>query len=82
MNRDPDRADSAPPGSAQSTNVLDLELDESVSRPGQPLPLTKDRLREWVQTRLRLYGTALPEGFQLPSGITLDDLLPPNPSAQ
>lgn len=36
-------------------------------------------LRLLVRERMKLYGTPLPEGFELPPGVTLEDLLKPPP---
>lgn len=34
-------------------------------------------LRLLVRERMKVYGAPLPEGYQLPPGITLEDLLKP-----
>lgn len=36
-------------------------------------------LRLLVRERMKVYGSPLPEGYQLPPGITLEDLLRPAP---
>jgi hypothetical protein len=36
-------------------------------------------LRLLVRERMKVYGTPLPEGYQLPPGITLEELLKPPP---
>lgn len=36
-------------------------------------------LRLLVRERMLVYGTPLPEGYELPPGITLEDLLKPAP---
>jgi hypothetical protein len=36
-------------------------------------------LRLLVRERMKVYGSPLPEGYQLPPGITLEELLKPTP---
>jgi hypothetical protein len=39
-------------------------------------------LRLLVRERMKVYGTPLPDGYVLPTGVTLDDLLKPSPGTE
>jgi hypothetical protein len=61
-------------------NTVQLSIDEAEMRPisdPTPIPTTISYLRAMVQARLRYFSTPLPDGYQLPPGIRLDDVLPP-----
>ena len=62
-------------------NAVQLSVDEAELPPNPgptPLPATVSYLRAMVQARLRYFPTPLPDGYQLPPGVRLEDLLPPD----
>ena len=44
-------------------------------------PRSLAALRLLVRERMKVYGAPLPDGYKLPPGVTLDDLLGPAPGA-
>lgn len=60
-------------------NAVQLSIDEAelTADPApDPIPATLGYLRAMVQARLRYFPTPLPDGYQLPPGIRLEDVLP------
>jgi hypothetical protein len=61
-----------------NVNAVQLSVEESQSHTNStPPPVTLGYLRAMVRARLLYYPTPLPEGYQLPAGIKLEDILPP-----
>ena len=71
-------------GTAQATefdnlNAVQLSIDEAeppTAPNPAPVPATLSYLRAMVRARLRYFPTPLPDGYQLPPGIRLEDILP------
>jgi hypothetical protein len=60
---------------AGNTGLIDLS-DEAGGNQASANPLRSlATLRLLARERLKVYGSALPDGFQLPAGVTLEDLL-------
>ena len=58
--------------------LLDLsDADGGNQVASRPPVRTLAELRLLVRERMKVYGSPLPEGYQLPPGITLEDLLKP-----
>jgi hypothetical protein len=65
-------------------NVGVLDLSDSMGgnqAKGEPVRSVA-ALRLLVRERMKVYGAPLPDGYPLPPGVTLEDLLKPEPGTQ
>lgn len=74
----PNPPDRPPATEFDNLNAVQFSVEEAQARTDPtPPPATLGYLRAMVRARLRYYPTPLPDGYVLPPGVELKDVLPP-----